>query len=34
VIETWLVTTALYVVACYVIALLLRTLEQRLAIRR
>ncbi|MFH7611646.1 amino acid ABC transporter permease, partial [Pseudomonas syringae pv. tagetis] len=26
--------TALYVVACYVIALLLRTLEQRLAIRR
>ncbi|MDC6491918.1 amino acid ABC transporter permease, partial [Pseudomonas syringae] len=24
----------LYVVACYVIALLLRTLEQRLAIRR
>ncbi|ALD96486.1 amino acid ABC transporter permease [Pseudomonas syringae] len=34
VIETWLVTTALYAVACYVIALLLRTLEQRLAIRR
>lgn len=34
VIETWLVTTGLYVVACYVIAMLLRYLEQRLAIRR
>ncbi|MBJ2209367.1 amino acid ABC transporter permease [Pseudomonas carnis] len=34
VIETWLVTTALYVAACYLIAMLLRYLEQRLAIRR
>jgi glutamine transport system permease protein len=34
VIETWLVTTALYVAACYLIALMLRYLEQRLAIRR
>ena len=30
----WLVTTALYVAACYLIAMLLRYLEQRLAIRR
>ncbi|MNH48378.1 hypothetical protein D3C79_1121920 [compost metagenome] len=34
VIETWLVTTALYVAACYLIAMMLRYLEQRLAIRR
>ena len=34
VIETWMVTTALYVAACYFIAMLLRYLEQRLAIRR
>jgi glutamine transport system permease protein len=34
VIETWMVTTALYVAACYLIAMLLRYLEQRLAIRR
>jgi polar amino acid transport system permease protein len=34
VIETWLVTTALYVAACYLIAVLLRLVEQRLAIRR
>jgi glutamine transport system permease protein len=34
VIETWLVTTALYVAACYLIALVLRYVEQRLAIRR
>jgi ABC-type amino acid transport system permease subunit len=29
-----MVTTALYVAACYLIAMLLRYLEQRLAIRR
>ncbi len=34
VIETWMVTTALYVAACYLIAMMLRYLEQRLAIRR
>jgi His/Glu/Gln/Arg/opine family amino acid ABC transporter permease subunit len=34
VIETWMVTTALYVATCYLIAMLLRYLEQRLAIRR
>ncbi|WPO98362.1 amino acid ABC transporter permease [Pseudomonas sp. HR96] len=34
VIETWLVTTALYVATCYLIAVLLRMLEQRLALRR
>ncbi|HAY47540.1 MAG TPA: amino acid ABC transporter permease, partial [Thalassospira sp.] len=34
VIETWMVASMIYVVACYVIAWLLRRLEQRLAVPR
>lgn len=34
VIETWLVTSALYILTCYVIALLLRQLERRLSLTR
>lgn len=34
VIETWLVTSALYILTCYVIALLLRQLERRLSLAR
>lgn len=34
VIETWLVTSLLYILTCYVIALLLRQLERRLSLTR
>jgi polar amino acid transport system permease protein len=34
VIETWMVASMIYVVACYVIAALLRRLELRLAVPR
>ncbi len=34
VIETWLVTSVLYILTCYVIALLLRQLERRLSLTR
>ncbi|MCV9877878.1 amino acid ABC transporter permease [Brenneria izbisi] len=34
VIETWLVTSLLYIATCYLIAALLRALEQRLALAR